>query len=349
MSNCSARQRSAWTWAACLATAVTILPAATARAGAGGWIAPVLALPALWAAERLLEPVSAHGLARTFCDVLGKGSGRTLTIIYIMWAVVLGGVQLRTSVQRVETAATWPASPWLLSAGMVLLALWIVRGRSEVCARWALLVLNGLLSVLGAVALLALQQVRWDNLLPLWSGSDGVVGALGITFALLCLRVYGGFLPGNEGRPSMRYPVAVCVLLGVLLLTIQGNLGTDLAARLEDPLLTLSRNVGIEGAFQRAESLLATMLLLSDLALLTLLLWAARAALGKSHGGGKEAAWVGLGVFVAAILPVQAVQLDRFRHEIVPVVHFVLGLVVPLLLLMAKRIKQEKNKGISCA
>jgi len=335
MNDMSERQRSAWTWAASLAPAVAVLPAVTVRAGEGGWAAPVLALPLIWAADRLWEQVNARG----FCRVLGSRGGCALTIIYIMWAVVLGGVQLRAAVGRVERAVNLPAEPWMLMAGVVLLALYLARGKPAACARWALLALHGVLVGLGAMALLALRQVRGDNLLPVWGEGNELLGAVGVTFAVFCVRVYGGFVPCGSGKRPGTYPVLVCALLSGLLLTVQGNLGTALAAQLEDPLLTLSRNVGVEGAFQRAESLLAALLLLADLALLTLLLWTARSAMK----------WLWpvavLAVFAAACLPVSAQQLELVRCQIVPTGNFVVGLVIPLILLAVSRGKDRKAKA----
>lgn len=344
MADMLTRQKSAWTWGGALATAAMTLPVATAQAD-GGWIAPVLALPAVLFAERLFTTRSC-GLARGFCNVLGRRFGRVLTIIYIVWAAVLGGVQLWGSVRRLGRALEigWPE--WALTAGMVLLTLWIVRGKVSACAQWAMLALNGLLVVLGVIALLALMQVRWDNLLPLWSGGDGLAGAVGISVGLMCVRVYGAFVPG-EGKPcAVRYPVPVCGLLSLLLLTVRGGLGAELAARLEDPLLALSRNVGIEGTFRRVESVLAAALLLGDLILLSLLVWAVKLAAKQSWNvrNGEWVAWVvGAGMFVIAWLPAERLQMQRFNQQVVPGINFVLGVIVPLVLMVVERVKGEKR------
>lgn len=325
MRNVAARQHAAWCWAASLAPALTVLP------GAGGWSVPLLALPAVWAADRLLRRAEAHrGWDRRF--------GGALTIIYIMWAVVLGGTQLRIGVHRVGTAVNLAVEPWLLAAGVVLLAVWMARGTPAACARWARMVLKGTLVALGGIVLLSLRQMRWESLLPLWKGGVDWFGVTGLTGAVLCVRVYGGFV-SEDGGGGMRYLPPVCLLLSALLVAIEGNLGTALAARVEDPLLTLSRNVGVEGTFQRAESLLAAGLLLVDLALLTLLLWAAQGRLGRF--------WptVGLAIFVAASLPVSAAGMELFRNWILPVGNFALGLVVPLFLLVVGRAKDGKTRA----
>ena len=329
-----AGQTGAWTWGGVLALSVAVLPGVVAQADGGGWIAPVLVLPGLLLVERLLKPVGTDGLACGLCRLLGVGLGRALTIIYIMWATILGGTQLWGSVRRAQHVAVPAYAAWVWAAGMVLLALWLVRGKAAACPQWAGLMLNGLLAILGGITLLALVQVRSENLLPLWMGGKKLAGAASVTFGLLCVRIYGAFVPGGAGRRGVGYPALVCALLGGLLLAVQGNLGTALAARLEDPALTLSRNVGIEGAFQRAESLLTAALLVADLVLVTLLLrasvLAAQQAWQTYHSG-----WIlptmGAIMFVIAALPIEKPYVQQFRQQIVPGVNFVLGLIVPLL------------------
>ncbi len=345
MGDVLARQKSAWTWGGALASALVMLPTATTRAG-GGWIAPVLALPCVLLAEWMLRPLGGRGLAQGFCDVLGRRLGSVLTIIYIMWAGVLGGVQLWGSVRRAERAVElgWPG--WLLATGLVLLALWLVRGDVSGCVRWSVLVLNGLLSVLSVIVLLALMRVRRDNLLPLWSGGDRLAGAVGAAIGAMCVRVYGGFLPETGNRTGVRYPAAVCGLLSLLLLSVQGGLGTEFASRVEEPLLTLTRNVGIEGTFRRAESVLAAVLLLADLLLLTLLLWGVKLAAKQAwqrRDAGRVVWVVAAGMLGTALLPAEWAKGLAFGRQVVPWVNSVLGVMVPLVLLVIARVKREKQ------
>lgn len=338
------RSVSAWIWTAALAPAVMTLPAA---ARAGGWLAPLLALPVVIAAERLLYRPRRGGLAAAFCNVLGGGAGRVLTFIYMAWAAVLGGVQVRGSVRRVETVAAGGNCPWLLTVGLVLLAVWFARGRPAACGRWAAVVWSGLLTVLAGVAVLALLQVRRDDLLPLRSGGEELLPGTAAVLGALCLRVYGSFLRQEDGAGTeARYPAAVCVLLAFLLMTVQGVLGAELARRVEDPLLTLSRNVGLEGAFQRAESLLAATLLLADLALLTLLFWAARCGaeqIGWARHGRRAALGTAAAVLICGLWPAQEACVRAFRLRIAPWVNLALGLGVPLALVIAERIRNRKR------
>lgn len=60
-----------------------------------------------------------------------------------------------------------------------------------------------------------------------------------------------------------------------------GNLGPALAKRLDDPFFALAKSIGVEGAFQRVESIIAAVWTFADLTLMGLLAFAVwRAAAG---------------------------------------------------------------------
>lgn len=333
----------AWLWAAVLAPAIATLPAALARAGSGGWIAPVLALPVLLAIDRLWERVAGGGIVRGFCGALGVRGGRALTIIYIMWAVLLGGVQLNLCARRM--AAVEPAGGWLAAAAVLLLAVWFANGRSTVVARWGVPTLGWLLVGLGTTAGLALMQVRRENLVPLWSDGSDLFGAAVTIIGVLCVRVYGGFLPKDEGtKPDGARPaVLVCGLLGVLQLAVQGCLGAEFAARLENPLLTLSRNVGVEGTFQRAESLVAALLLSADLALVALLLCAVKKGVEQAWRENGKRGRIWAAVAMSACAAVSGGARPETMLALISTGNLLLGIGVPLFILAVVRIRGRKK------
>lgn len=281
----TAGQLSAATWAAVLAPAVSILPGVTARqAGVGSWLAPLAALPAALWLGRLLTRLSRRGLTRTFMRLLGRGAGRVLTIIYIMWAVLLGSARLRMSGRRLLFTARQETGLWFFLLVLAALAIWMARGKVAAFVRAASVFSRILTLALVAVLGLTVFQIRGEHLLLLW-GEDalptlrGAVPVLGV----LCYGVYAAFLwDGTDAETGGGRRIAgVCGALVLLQTAVLGNLGAELTARLEDPFLTLSKQVGVEGAFQRVESLVAAVWLLGDLALLGLLLCACRRMVGE--------------------------------------------------------------------
>ena len=349
-----ARRLRAAAWAAVLAPAVGVLPGAAVRqAGMGAWLAPLAALPVMLLLGRALEKLSHRGLAETFVTVLGKSVGGALTTIYIMWALMLGSARLRLGGRRLLFTAQRATGLWLAPVVLVLLAVWLACGRAESCVRAAAVFSRVLALALLAVLGLTVFRIKAENLLPLWSQDAvpvlrGVVPVLGV----LGYGVYAAFLRESDetGGDTGRI-VGACGVLLLLLVAVLGNLGVELTAALEDPFLTLSKQIGAEGAFQRVESLVSALWLLADLALLALLLLACRRMVGVLLPGCKG--WV---VVLAAALAISAGALLVFRDprlagefETGPGLwgNVVLGAGVPLLLAAVATAK-ESGGGISC-
>ena len=322
-------------WAAVLSPAVGVLPALAARIGGqGGWLAPLAALPIL-----LLLTRTWGALARK--EVLPAG----LTIIYIMWALLLGGARLRLSGQRLQYTAQREANLWFFLLVLVVGATWLAWGKREAFLRGAAVFGRVLTPALVGVVAFTLFQIRLANLFPLWTEDVfAVLKASVPVLGVLCYGVYGALVWEGEARGVRSRTGGGCLLLSALLLTVLGNLGAELAGALEDPFLTLSKHVGVKGAFQRVESLVSALWLLGDLALLGLLLWACRRLLPTQKGTRVALGGAALMLLLAGTLFRAAVWAQWFEYVLAPLGNLVLGGVVPLALYLRRRCK-----GISCA
>ena len=136
-------------------------------------------------------------------------------------------------------------------------------------------------------------------------------------------------------------------------LVVVGNFGAPLAARLEIPFITLAKSIGVEGAFQRVEGLVAALWILSDLSVITMLLWAccrmAEVILPRARRH-----WVVAGVAAAVLILAAAgfrdpVETRRLGQGAALAGNLILGVAVPaLLLFLAKLQERRKDQGISC-
>ena len=335
-------RRSGAVWCAVLSPAVWILPALAARRGEqGGWLAPLIALPVV-----LLLLPAWRALGQR------KGAGWVPTIIYIMWALALASARLRLSVQRLRFTAQREMSSWVFLPVLAAAAAWLAWGKEDAFVRAAAVFGRMLTLALLVLLMLTLFQTEPENLFPLWVGDVlPVLKAAAPTLGVLCYGVYGAFLweEGGSGGEKRRV-VGGCVLLALLVLSVLGNLSTPLTAALENPFLALSRRVGVEGAFQRVESLVSALWLLGDLALLGMLLWACRKLVGRIMPcwNGK---WVALGgavivLFGAGLAFRDAILAQWFEYTLAPLGNLILGGVAPCVGYLLER---RKAKGTSCA
>ena len=161
---------------------------------------------------------------------------------------------------------------------LVLMALWISWGKAGRLARTGELFFLLLAAAAAAVVGLALFQVKGENLLPLWTepAAQTLYAALPVS-GVLGYGLYAAFLytpeeGGREGGRWVRWCAGGCLALCGTQLVILGVFGPALTAELESPFFQMAKSVGVEGAFQRVESLVAAVWSFSDLILLAGLL-----------------------------------------------------------------------------
>lgn len=345
-------------WTALLAPAAGTLPGVAARnAGAAGWLSTLIALPAVLLAGRAVWLLTNRGeedLSCAYCRILGRMGGNVLIFIYVSWCVVLLALRLRLSSHRLLLAGRQTGTYWFYLPIILAVSVWLARGKPAVLARAASRFFPALVSALSAVTMLAVFQVRGQNLWPVWTqdvlpACEAAVSALGI----LCGGIYGGFLLGSTEQDGGWCGRAAGICLGIsgVQAVILGNFGAQLTARLEDPFLALSKSVGVEGAFQRLEVLAAGILLFSDLTMIALLLLAGRRMMERITPawprGAVLAAGAVLAILGATVGFEDVYEAQRFERAWMPLGNLILGLCVPggLCLLFGR----TRNKRTSCA
>ena len=333
-------QLTALVWAGALAPAAELLPLITLpTAGKGAWLAPLAAIPLVLLGGWLLARLSGGGgLASALRSGLGV-LGVPVLLIYMVWGELLLSLRLRLCAQRLAAAGYRDGTLWFFLLAVAGVTLWMGLGRVAPFARAGQVFLTLLLVTGGVVLLLSLSQVRPERTLPLWvedvvpvlRSAPAAAGALGWS-------LYGAFLAGQvrplrdkKGWHWLAWGAGGCLLLVLAQWITLGSLGTGLAARLEAPFFALAKSIGVEGAFQRVESVVSALWVLADLMLAGLLLLALRTAAGELIPVGEGWAAAGcalLGVVLAVTLFAQG-RGGLWNREIVPWGNLILGLLLP--------------------
>lgn len=252
-------------WAAAMAPASELLPGVGLElAGRGAWLAPLAALI-------FLLPLIWLGRAGDVTTLRQSWGGRVVLAVCVLWMELLVVLRLGLCARRMLWSGERDGAVWYFLLTLAAVALWISQGELSAFGRAGQLFLVMLMGTAVPVLALSLPGLRADRVLPLWTQDAPPVVLSGISTAgcmgwavlpMLLLPVQG-----KKGRTQVLWGLGGGVLMTLAQLIIIGNLGVGLCAQSDSAFFALTKSVGIEGAFQRVESVVAAVWMLSDLAL----------------------------------------------------------------------------------
>lgn len=349
--NYDQRQLRALCYTAALAPASHLIPKVTARiAGSGSWIAPLIALPVILVFMLLLSGFmrqrrDGEGLGELILRTGGSGFGSAAIILLAAFMIFDGGLLLRSAAGRF-TATIFPSSgPWFFMLIMLAMGTLAALGPVKALPRSARVFSPILTAVLLVTLVFAFSSADKSRLLPV-SRSDTADLFLS---SLIVVEIFAGILtfaavledqcPRSRGsfKSHALWIALICLLLTVLSAVIIGSYGAKLSSELTSPFFSMIRDVTLFRTVERIEALVAALWVMSDFALLALLLISAshllRLALGyKPERRGvpmlsmENGRWVipvcsALAAGAAAFIPPQQEQLDFLSQFIVPAVN----------------------------
>ena len=352
----SMTQLMALAWAGAMAPAAEVLPAAALpEGGHGAWLTGLFVLPLLLALGWLLGAAAGDGgLAQGLNRRLGPLAGGAVRILYMVWAAVLAAQRLGRCALRLSMTGSRDGSFWFFLAGLTAVSLWVARGRPAALGRMGQGLLAGLLAAAGAVLVLSLPRLRWTLLVPA-RGTEVLAAAKAALPAAgaMAPALYAAFLleqtdREREGQTFLWWTVSGCLLLTAGQGIVLGCLGPVLAGRLGSPFFTLAQSVGVEGAFQRVESVIHTLWTGADLALTALLIAAAGELGGRPPRISPASARMGAAAAAAVLAPPLAAAAGARGVRLWPVTLILSALPGLLTLIFDRRRGKTPGQSTSC-
>lgn len=363
----SLRQLLALLFAGLLSPMIQLLPGHTVEfAGRGAFLTPLAALPGMlalaWAVEKSCSGLpQGGGMARVLQLAFGRRAGRTLTAVYLLWGAVLLGLNARWAAFRFLATSYRNAPLTFFIVVLLVMTVWLGLGKYAAFARAGEIFCAALATALVVTLVFALPQVRAEALLPVWTEDvPGILRGGGAVLSLTGYSVFAAFCaskvtrrPGEEKR-LRKWVVAFCALLTLFQVVCIGSFGPNLVRRMDTPYFMAVKGIGVEGAFQRVESLVIALWVLADLSLLGLLLFACRSMLSELGGkrwGGKRGGLLTAAVAagVALVWAPDAFQLAAWMRNGVAWSLTIFGWAVPLAastIVLVKRYKAGRDGAV---
>lgn len=276
---------------ALLSPLIKIVPGEmVAFGGPGCWLGSLLVLPValliIWLIGRIGQSLPENdGLADAFCHCFGNILGRIICITFGIWLVLLSCVDLRFFVERM-TSTIYPDTGTAMIL-LVFLALewWLGRQSFAVTARTGQVFFFAVVLTFALMLIMCIWQIRPYNVWPFWFDDlpgialGGARMMSGLGMAMGALLLFGKVSDRRGGtKLAMAWTTGLCLTLTVLGFAITGIFGTELTQQFQSPFFSLAKEVRIEGVIERAEPLVVTVWIFTDLILVATFLRSAQCA-----------------------------------------------------------------------
>ena len=289
-----------------LAPGIRLMPKYCAEHGGGaGWLAPVIALPALMLFVALLSAFmdmrkAGEGLGELILRTCGRGFGCFALSFAAAFLLFCCGFILRSGAERFINTVYPAASPWPFVFVMLTLGLIAAAGPDHALVRSARIFAPVIVSVLIVVFVFTLPDVDPGHILPVTQAEPrGLMKAALPTFEIYAgILTYAAFFEGRSMKLSgrtrayMLWLLPVIALLCVLCVCAIGTYGAPLTARFLHPFFTMIRNVTLFRTIEHIEAIVVALWVLPDFVIFTMMLAAASRALRLVFGFKPESGCV---------------------------------------------------------
>lgn len=354
----STRQMLVLLFSAMLSPTIRALPRRSASSGGtAGWLSALVAIiPVLLVVGLILGSLrrlpKGSGLGELLERGLGTVVGRVLSAVYGVWILLAVTVFLRVYSERFLSTTYVNSSIYLFLVAILLLTLWNSNGSFGAFARMGQIFFVVLVITLVLVLGLAAGEVEMERVFPLWwQDTPDILRSSIPALSTLSYGILTFFLAGQtkgltESRGMvLRWTFAFALLLTAMQFITIGLFGADLVSRMQVPFFMLTKEVSIYGVLERIESSIITLWVLTDVALVGLMVRSACAAMQHAFrlsDGQRLATPIVIGLLPAAVLVASnQFALEDFCISTFTVGNLILGYGVPVLACLLARVRKR--------
>jgi hypothetical protein len=338
---------------------IRLTPAMGARLGGGaGWVSIIISSAVFFGLVVILGGCLGKNNADLYSmykSAFGKILSKIIVLFYAVWAFMLVGFYLRAFAERFAGAIMPGVPKEFFIITLLALVFIILSGRFQSFALMSNLLFYLVLFALLIVFILQIPRMRPENLLPVTYFDthniiSGVLPTLGIFAYITPLMFLGGEMANNE-RYKKYGLYSALTLLGVNLMIFAmtvGVFGSALTQKIHQPFLMSVKTVGAQGALERLESLFLLLWVVTDLAIIVMLMHVLLKLTGILTSAKSPEVFKSLllaGVFVFSLYVVGGVnEMELISEKVGLPVNIIMGIVVPVIaagvLLFRKKLRK---------
>lgn len=327
--------------------------------GRAGWVSLIISCAVFYGLVALLGIYFEHNnsadLYSLYQSAFGRVIAKILVLLYIAWVLMLAGFYLDSFTRKFAGLIMPGVPPGFFAVTLLALIFIILSGKFQSFALLGNVFFYVVLLALAAVFLLQIPRIRPANLLPVTQYDlpnimQGVLPTLGIFVYITPLLFLGDEISDKNPRRFKKrglFSAGVLFAAGIIIfVTTVGVFGKDLVGEMEQPFLMSVKTVGAQGALERLESVFLLLWVVTDLAILVMLLHILLKLISLLTGGERgEPCKVYkspllLGVYVSSMFPV--------LNEITGLkLNLIMGLAVPVIAVIIYKFKTVFSKNLS--
>lgn len=321
--------------------------------GRAGWASIFVSCAVFYGLVLILNAYFKHNNADLYSlykSAFGRIIAKILVLFYAIWLFALCGYYLGEFTKKFAGLIMPGVPAGFFAVTLLALIFIILSGKLQSFALLSNIFFYVVLLALAVVFLLQIPRIRPENLLPVtqYDVSRIISGALP-TLGIFVLLTPLLFLGDEIEKPQMfkKYGLFTALTLLaaglVIFVTTVGVFGKDLTAKMEQPFLMSVKTVGAQGALERVESVFLLLWVVTDLAILVMLLHILLKLIGLLSGVKNTPVFKSpliLGVYVLSLFTMFSAYWEEFGLKI----NLIMGFGVPVVAVGMYKLKNLFKK-----
>ncbi|HEY8350227.1 MAG TPA: GerAB/ArcD/ProY family transporter [Clostridia bacterium] len=337
--------------------AIRLIPGyATQKARQAAWLSPIFTavlmvlLVQVW--QVLYRKYKDKSLMDIYRDIAGPAAGTVILVFYLLWYMVLAALYIRYFAMRLLGAIYPNTDISIFIISMLVVVAYTLGFGMVTFARFNEVVLPFMMFVFFLLFIMMIPNFRTDFLTPVTARSilpafEASMAPTGLVAYFSFIFIFGDRINNKESISKIGLKLVVFQLVTqvMIIVSIICTFSFRIAQRTQLPYLTAVKQISVFNIFEKVESIVISIWVLSDFVIICFFIICALSVLKSFFKLSDIKPLINIYVvfiyFLAMLLAKNAFELERLSEEITLPVNIALGFVIPVLMLFIGKIRKK--------